>query len=122
MGTVNLGPDVGDSGEWWMMKSDAVPYAKELDAYPVGTVFPSIVIDKPFEGDRGDVTAVASWKDGWWRLETVRKIDTRSRFDVPLDNGTYMWVSVFDHTQTRHSRHLHPLKLVLEPLAGKEPS
>ncbi len=114
MGTIDLDPNVGDSGELWLMKADTVPYAPDLDTYPVGTVLPSIMIDKPFEGDRGDVTAIASWNDGWWRLEAVRKIDTGSKFDVALDNGTYMWVSVFDHTQTRHSRHLHPLKLVLK--------
>ncbi|MGI9046124.1 MAG: ethylbenzene dehydrogenase-related protein [Burkholderiales bacterium] len=114
MGTIDLDPNVGDSGQWWMMIRDTVPYSKELDDYAVGTVLPSIVIDKPFTGDRGDVTAVASWKGGWWRLETVRKIGAGSKFDVALDNGTFMWVSVFDHTQTRHSRHLHPLKLVLK--------
>ncbi|MGH8772125.1 MAG: ethylbenzene dehydrogenase-related protein, partial [Burkholderiales bacterium] len=113
MGAIDLDPDIGDSGQWWMMKPDTAPYSRELDNYPVGTVIPSVVIDRPFEGDRGDVTAAASWEDGWWRLEAVRKINTGSKFDVPVNNGTYMWVAVFDHTQTRHSRHLHPLKIVL---------
>src|SRR2546428_5938602 len=34
--------------------------------------------------------------------------------DLPIQSGLYLWVAVFDHTQTRHSRHLHPVRLVME--------
>jgi hypothetical protein len=59
---------------------------------------------------------VARWQDGWWRLEVTRKLDTGSEFDIPLDQDkpAYLWVAVFDHAQTRHSRHLHPLRTILE--------
>jgi cytochrome b subunit of formate dehydrogenase len=111
MGAVDLNAGAGDAGQLWMKLAETVPYSKELDTYPVGTVIPSVLIDKPFEGDRGDVAGVATWKDGWWRLETRRKLTTGSKFDVPIDNGTYLWVAVFDHNQTRHSRHLHPVRI-----------
>ena len=26
----------------------------------------------------------------------------------------YMWVSVFDHTQTRHTRHVRPIKIITQ--------
>lgn len=113
LGNVNLDPHTSDDGEWWMSLAETVPYTTELDHYPVGTVIPSVLIDRPFEGDRGDVRAVATWRNGWWRLETARKLAAESKFDVPIAKGTYLWVSVFDHTQTRHSRHLHPLRIEL---------
>jgi Ethylbenzene dehydrogenase/Prokaryotic cytochrome b561 len=113
-GTVNLDPNVSDHGQWWMALEDTVPYRQELDTYPLGTLLPSILIDKPFVGDRGDVTAVGTWKDGWWRLEVTRQLDTKSKFDLPMRSGLYLWVAVFDHTQTRHSRHLHPVRIAME--------
>ena len=78
MGAVDLSAGAGDAGQLWMKLAETVPYSKELDTYPVGTVIPSVLIDKPFEGDRGDVAGAATWKDGWWRLETRRKL-TRIR-------------------------------------------
>jgi len=56
---------------------------------------------------------VADWQDGWWRMEVRRRLDTGSALDVAIGDGTYLWVSVFDHTQTRHSFHLRPLQLQL---------
>lgn len=114
MGRVNLDPSVGDEGQWSMDLADTVEYAKALDTYPVGTVLPSVLIDRPFEGDRGDVTAFATWKDGWWRLEVKRKLDTQSRFDAPIAEGVFLWVAVFDHNQARHTRHVHPVRITLE--------
>jgi hypothetical protein len=98
-----------------MPLTETVPYSAELDAaIPVGTVIPSVVFDKPFEGDRGDVTVFARWKDGWWTLEAKRKLDTGSKYDQPIVDGMFMWVSVFDHNQVRHTRHLRPLRLSLQ--------
>ena len=102
-----------------MALEDTVPYTPELDTYPVGTVLPSVLIDKPFVGDRGDVTAVGTWQDGWWRLEATRKLDTQSKFDLPMHSGLYLWVAVFDHTQTRHSRHLHPVRIEMEAMSSR---
>lgn len=114
MGEFNGDPNVGDAGSFAMAKADTVPYTPEADAaIPVGTVLPSVVYDKAFEGDRGDVSAHAVWKDGWWTIEASRKLDTGSQFDQPIANGMFMWVGVFDHNQVRHTRHVQPLKLQL---------
>jgi hypothetical protein len=112
MGEINLDPNVSDDGEWWLAKDSVLPYSAELDAaFPIGTILPSVIIEKPFEGDRGDVRAVGRWAKGWWRLEVSRRLDTGSSYDVAIGDGTYIWVSAFDHSQTRHSYHLHPLRL-----------
>jgi hypothetical protein len=111
LGAFRLDPQHGDDGHWWMALEETVPYTYELDSHPVGTVIPSVIIDKPFVGDRGDVTAVGTWKDGWWRLEATRKLDTESKFDLPIASGIYLWVAFFDHNQTRHSRHLQPVRI-----------
>ncbi len=107
--------NVSDEGVFAMAKTEVVPYSASADAaIPVGTVIPSIVYDKPFTGDRGDVSAHAQWKDGWWTLEVARRLDTGSKFDQAIVDDTYMWVAVFDHNQVRHSRHMQPLRLRLE--------
>ncbi|MPZ10892.1 MAG: hypothetical protein GEU89_11890 [Kiloniellaceae bacterium] len=114
LGAVDLDPAVGDAGLWWLPRGLVVEATPELDAlFPVGTVMPSVIIEAPFEGDRGDVAAVAEWHDGWWRLEVKRRLDTASDYDVAIGDGTYLWVAVFDHTQTRHSFHLRPLQIQL---------
>lgn len=115
MGHFDPSPAVSDAGEFAMAKGDVVPYSAELDAaIPLGTVIPSVIYDQPFAGDRGDVSAVASWRDGWWRLEVKRRLDTGSRYDQPLNDGAYLWLAVFDHNQVRHTRHWHPLRLQRE--------
>ncbi|WP_119300245.1 ethylbenzene dehydrogenase-related protein [Dongia deserti] len=110
----DLEPGVSDLGRWFMNLSDTVPYSQEADTYPVGTVLPSVVTEKPFEGDRGDVRGIGTWRDGWWHLEVVRRLDTGSKFDKAITSETYLWVVAFDHAQTRHTQHLHPLTLELE--------
>lgn len=116
MKSFNPDPAVGDEGEFAMPRGDVVPYSAEADArIPVGTVLPSVVFDRPFEGDRGDVAAHARWKDGWWTLEATRLLDTGSRFDQPIADGIYLWVSVFDHSQVRHTRHVRPLQIKVQP-------
>ncbi len=117
LGRLNLDPLASDDGQFWMMMEDTVPYSEALDTYPVGTVLPSVLLDGPFVGDRGDVSAFSEWREGQWRMEVRRKLDTGSEFDIPLrndDKPVYLWVAVFDHSQTRHSRHLHPVQLVLD--------
>jgi hypothetical protein len=112
LGHFNPDPNAGDDGEFSMQKEDVVAFSAERDAQiPLGTVIPSVIFDKPFSGDRGDVTVHSQWKDGWWTLEAKRLLDTGSKFDQPIANGIFMWVSVFDHNQVRHTRHVQPLRL-----------
>lgn len=116
MKTFDPSPEVSDEGEFAMSRNDVVPYTAKVDAQiPVGTILPSVVYDRPFEGDRGDVSAHAIWKDGWWTLEASRVLDTGSRFDQPIADGIYLWVSVFDHSQVRHTRHVRPLQIKVQP-------
>jgi thiosulfate reductase cytochrome b subunit len=116
LGTPDLDPEAGDEGVWHLHRDEVVPYAAARDEYPPGTLLPSVVIDGAFSGDRGDVRGGARWQDGYWTLETSRLLDTGSDYDVPFGNGqpVYLWVAVFNHSQTRHSQHLHPLRVILE--------
>lgn len=118
LGKIDLTPGVSDDEgtQWWMFEDETVPYSKEHDhTIPVGTVMPSTLIIGTYEGDRNDVTAAPRWKDGWWTLETKRKLKSTSKYDVDFTEAKplYMWVSVFDHNQTRHTRHVRPLRLEL---------
>jgi Ethylbenzene dehydrogenase/Prokaryotic cytochrome b561 len=110
----DLDPSVIDNAQWSMNLADTIPYSEGADTYALDTVIPSVVVDKAFEGDRGDVRGVGTWRDGWWHLEVTRKLDTGSKFDKPIGGETYLWVVAFDHAQTRHTQHLHPLALELE--------
>ncbi|MBL8348503.1 MAG: cytochrome b/b6 domain-containing protein [Rubrivivax sp.] len=116
MKSFNPSPEASDEGDFAMPRGEVVPYSAAADAQiPVGTVLPSVVYDRPFEGDRGDVSAHARWKDGWWTMEASRLLDTGSRFDQPIADGIYLWVSVFDHSQVRHTRHVRPLQIKVQP-------
>jgi len=117
--SVDLTPTVGDEMALYLNKADLVPYDPALDtqdAYPVGTIMPAVVVERPMEGDRGDVTSVSKWKDGIWTMEVKRKLNTGSKYDIAFssERPTYLWVAAFDHAQTRHSRHLHPVSVVLK--------
>jgi len=114
LGRIDLDPNTSDAAPLAMRMDETVPYQPELDTYPIGTVLPSVLHQAPFVGDRGDVTAAATWKDGWWRLETRRKLDTGSKYDLPFASGIYVWVAAFDHSQVRHTRHPHPVRMRME--------
>lgn len=107
-------PTTSDFGAWWLDWEDSIAYSPEDDIYPVGTVLPSVLSLGPFTQGRGDVQAVAYWRDGRWQMEMKRALDTGSPFDLPIANGIHLWVSTFDHSQTRHSYHLKPIRLRLE--------
>ena len=105
-----------ESSRWWMTPEESDPYSPELDArIPLGTIIPGVIIPFDNTDDRGHVHGGAKWKDGHWTLETVRALDTGSKFDIPFVVGKdlFMWVSVFDHTQTRHTRHMRPVRIVM---------
>jgi hypothetical protein len=109
-------PDSSDPEEsrWWMTLEESVPYTPELDAkIPVGTVIPGVIIPSDNTNDRGHVHGGAKWKDGYWTLETSRVLATGSNYDIDFTRGEplYVWVSVFDHNQTRHTRHMRPIRI-----------
>lgn len=120
LGKFDLKPDSVDdeNGRWFMYENESVPYSAELDAQiPVGTVLPGVLIMGDYEGDRAHLKGASVWKDGHWYLEVVRDLKTGSKFDKDFVPGRdlYMWVSVFDHVQTRHSRHPRPVRVVTQP-------
>jgi hypothetical protein len=116
LGRFDLNPDSSDEegARWWMTEAETVPYSKELDdKIPVGTVLPGVLIMGDYEGDRANLQGAAKWKDGRWTLEVSRELQTGSKFDVDFIHGKdlFAWVSVFDHSQTRHTRHMRPVKV-----------
>ncbi|MGB0085850.1 MAG: ethylbenzene dehydrogenase-related protein [Rhodomicrobiaceae bacterium] len=117
LGTIDLNADrgEGEGSRWWMTEAETIPYSPEADkAIPVGTIIPGIIAGDRHQGDRADIRCAAKWSAGRWALEVVRRLNTHSRYDVPIQTGTYLRVSVFDHTQTRHTRHIRPILLKVE--------
>jgi hypothetical protein len=119
LGHFDLNPNSSDAegARWWMMEDESVPYSKEVDAtIPVGTVIPGVIISGNYEGERAAIRGAAHWSDGHWYLETVRALRTGSKFDHEFVPGRnlYMWVNVFDHTQIRHTRHVRPVRIVVQ--------
>jgi len=102
---------------WWMLESETVPFSPEADAaIPVGTIIPGIVISGPFTGDRGQVAAGGQWQDGHWTIELSRDLISGSPYDQDFVAGRplFLWVAVFDHNETRHTRHPRPVRLEIE--------
>jgi hypothetical protein len=117
MGLINLDPNVGESNgaRWFMTETDSVPYTEELDRLiPVGTVVPGVIISGGYAGDRADVRCAARWASGHWALEVARRLDTHSKYDVPLRSGVFMRVAAFDHSQIRHTRHVRPIRIEVD--------
>ena len=101
---------------WWIHKAVGTPYRPENDTFPVGALIPNIVIE-PFQGDRADVRAMAKWRVGKWTLESKRVLDTKSKYDVAFSfqRPVYLSVATYNRTQTRHSEHIRPIRVVLQP-------
>jgi thiosulfate reductase cytochrome b subunit len=101
---------------WWIHKAQGISDTAEADTYPVGTLIPNILIE-PFQGDRADVRAQGAWHQGRWTLEVRRVLDTKSTYDVPFVPGqpVYITVAVFNRVQTRHSEHIKPVRVMLQP-------
>ena len=117
MGDIDLDPNHGESdgARWFMTDQDSVAYSTDADArIPIGTVIPGVILGGEFSGDRADVRSAARWASGLWALEVKRRIDTTSKFDVPIRSGVFMRVAAFDHSQIRHTRHVRPIRIEVE--------
>jgi len=114
MGKVDLAVEATEEegSQWWMFESESVPYSEEKDVeIPVGTVIPGVLIQGEYTGNRADLRGGSEWKDGYWTLEVIRDMDTGHDKDLAMQDGLFMWLSVFDHNQTRHTRHSRPVRL-----------
>ncbi len=114
MGNIDMSTEATDDegSQWWMFEAESVPYTEEKDAeIPVGAVIPGVLIVGEYSGSRADLSGASKWKDGYWTLEVVRDMDTGHHQDLAMRDGLYMWLSVFDHNQTRHTRHSRPVRL-----------
>jgi len=117
MGDIDLDPNHGESdgARWYMTEQESAPYSTDADALiPIGTVIPGVILNGEFSGDRADVRSAARWASGLWALEVKRRIDTTSKFDVPIRSGVFMRVAAFDHSQIRHTRHVRPIRIEVE--------
>jgi hypothetical protein len=117
MGSIDLDPNHGESdgARWFMTVAESVPYSADADArLPIGTVIPGVIVDGEFSGDRADIRCAARWASGHWALEVARRLDTSSKYDVPIRSGVFMRVAAFDHSQIRHTRHVRPIRLEVE--------
>jgi hypothetical protein len=117
LGQIDLDPDHGESesARWFMTMEESQPYTAEYDRQiPPGTIVPGVILAGEYSGDRADVRCAARWASGAWALEVARRLDTRSKYDVPIETGTYMRVAAFDHSQIRHTRHVRPIYLEVE--------
>jgi len=113
LGWISGNPDLSESesAHWWMTLEDSVPYSPAADRkIPLNTVIPGVVVLK--SGTRPSrIVGAARWSAGRWTLTLARRMKPAGTSDVPMESGTMLWVAAFDHSQTRHTRHLRPITL-----------
>jgi len=116
LGRLSDDPDVSEQpgARWWMTLDESVPYSRQADAaIPLGTVIPGVIVLAAPTGN-DSVHGVARWSAGRWTLTLARKLAPPRANDVPIETGTMLWLAAFDHSETRHTRHLRPIILELQ--------
>ncbi|HSL48626.1 MAG TPA: ethylbenzene dehydrogenase-related protein [Candidatus Deferrimicrobiaceae bacterium] len=99
---------------YWIV--DGEKEALDDSKYKAGAEVPGIIV-APFTGDRGDIAAKHTYKDGVRTVEISRKLVTGSEFDVQfsdLKKDYAFGVAVFDNTQVRHAYMPGVLKMKFE--------
>jgi hypothetical protein len=117
MGRIQDDADQSESegARWWMTEEESVPYTQSADdAIGVGTVIPGVIMMPGAREDAASVRGVARWAAGRWVLELARRLDTGSKWDLPIASGLLMWVAAFDHSETHHTWHMRPIQLEVE--------
>jgi hypothetical protein len=117
MGRIQNDADQSESegARWWMTEEESAPYSKSADdAIQVGTVIPGVIVRSAAAEDATAVRGAARWAAGRWVLEVVRRLNTGSPWDLPIASGILVWVAVFDHSETRHTWHIRPIRLEVE--------
>jgi hypothetical protein len=117
MGRIQGDTDQSESegARWWMTEEESTPYTRSADdAIEVGTVIPGVIMRTTVNEDAASVRGVARWAAGRWVLEVARRLNTGSTWDLPIASGLLMWVAAFDHSETRHTWHIRPIRLEVE--------
>ncbi len=99
---------------YWIVDSEKEAF--DDSKYKAGDEVPGIIIS-PFTGDRGDIGAKYSYKDGVRTVEFSRKLVTGSEFDVQFNDlkKEYAFgVAIFDNAQVRHAYSTGVFKLKFE--------
>ncbi len=99
---------------YWIVDSEKEPF--DNSKYKAGDEVPGIIVS-PFTGDRGDIAARYSYKDGVQTVEFSRKLVTGSEFDVQFNDlkKEYAFgVAVFENAQVRHAFSSGVFKLKFE--------
>ena len=99
---------------YWIV--DGEKEAIDESKYKAGDEVPGIIVSA-LTGDRGDLAAKHTYKDGVRTVEISRKLVTGSEFDVQFNDLKKQYafgVAVFDNAQVRHAYSPGVLKLVFE--------
>lgn len=100
--------------DWiWIDSRDYVAYHPEIDSFAVGARVPAVLV-APAVGDRGDVKARGTWRNGVWTVEFARRLTTGSPFDAVFRGELYLGIAPFDNADSKHAYHLRPIRLVVE--------
>lgn len=106
------GQSDAEGSRWWMSEEESLPYSPALDAsIPEGTIIPSVIVPSTVPDTASAIRGQARWAAGRWTLEFARRLYTGSPWDVPIRDGTLLWVAAFDHAEKRHTRHLRPFRI-----------
>jgi hypothetical protein len=100
--------------QYWILDNSKKPF---IDNYKAGDQIAGIVVS-PFMGPRGDIGAVAEWKNGQWTVEVARDLVTTGQDaeaqDVQFRNLSKQYpfgIAVFDNSQINHIFHWGVLNL-----------
>lgn len=99
-----------------MLESKSEIYTKTASArFPVGSVVPGVIIND-LDGDRADVKCHSSYENNMWTLWIMRKLDTKSEYDVIFEQGQKydFAVAAFDHNAMWHSYNQQVYSLYIE--------
>ena len=91
-----------------LLQSKSEIYTKAAaEKFPVGFSVPGVIISFNAEGDRADIKCWSTYdyENEKWILRIMRKMDTRSEYDVIFKPGQKydFTVVAFDHNANRHS-------------------
>ncbi len=107
-------PDNKPAPPYWIMANEMEPF--DDSKYKAGDEVPGIIV-APFTGDRGDISAKVTYKDGVRTSVFWRKLVTGSEYDVQfsdLKKEYAFGVAVFDNAQVRHAYSPGVLKMKFE--------